>query len=122
LKGIFAIQDELTLKIMTSVLGKTVTSEEISRIYARGAKSLEAYLKWMKGGALFNRFNKEDNALAGKRFEEAIELDPQWAVPYASFSIVSALDFRFGRKPESLKKVCAGLYGTGTGVHNAKTA
>ena len=97
LKEIFAIQDEVTIKIIASVTGRTVSSEEDSRLRAKGASSLEAYLKLMEASLLFQRFNRDDNALAGKKLEEAIALDPQWAEPYARFSLVCAYDFRFNQ-------------------------
>jgi adenylate cyclase len=104
LKDIFAIQDEVTIKIMASVTGRTVSSEEDMRLRAKGASNLEAYLKLMEVSSLFQRFNRDDNALAGKKLEESIALDPQWAEPYARFSLVYAFDFRFNQNPESLKK------------------
>jgi adenylate cyclase len=104
LKDIFAIQDEVTLKILASVTGMTVSTEEAMRFSAKGASNLEAYLKAMAGGVLFWGFNRDDNALAAKKFEEAIALDPQWGQPYGVLSGVYAFDFRFTQNPESLKK------------------
>jgi adenylate cyclase len=104
LKDIFAIQDEVTLKILASVTGMTVSTGEAMRFSAKGASNLEAYLKAMEGGVLFSGFNRDDNFLAGKKFEEAIALDPHWAQPYALLSSVYAFDFRLTQNPESLKK------------------
>jgi adenylate cyclase len=104
LKDIFAIQDEVTLKILASVTGMTVSRDEAMRFSAKGASNLQAYLKAMEGGVLFSGFNRDDNALAGKKFEEAIALDTQWAPPYARLSAIYAFDFRFTQNPESLKK------------------
>ena len=103
LKEIFAIQDEVTIKIMASVTGKTVSSEEDMSLRSKGTSKLEAYLKLMEASLLFQRFNRDDNSLAGKKLKEAIALDPQWAEPYARFSLVYAFDFRFNQNPESLK-------------------
>lgn len=44
LKGIFAIQDEITKKIITAMQLK-LTIGENSRLFARGTESLEAYLR-----------------------------------------------------------------------------
>jgi adenylate cyclase len=104
LKDIFAIQDELTIRIIASVTGVTVSSEEIRRLRAKGASNLEAYLKCREGGVLLQGFNRADNAFAGKKFQEAIALDPQWASPYAGLAMVYVYDFRFNQKPESIKK------------------
>jgi adenylate cyclase len=104
LKDIFAIQDEVTIKIIASVTGRTVSSEEEIRLRVKGASNLEAFLKGMEGAALLQRLNRADNLLAGKKLEEAIALDPQWAPPYALLGNVYAFDFRFNQNPESLNK------------------
>ena len=44
LKDIFALQDEITLKILTA-LQVNLTSGEQARVWAKGTKNLEAYLK-----------------------------------------------------------------------------
>ena len=81
LKDIFAIQDEITKKIITALQAK-LTEGEQARVYARGTNKLEAYLKLLKGREQMNRFNKEGNALARQTIEQAIALDPQYAVAY----------------------------------------
>ena len=105
MKDVFAIQDEVTIKILASILGKTVMEEEYARLTAKRASNVEAYLKAVEGSALTLRFNKDDNALARKKFEEAIALDPQWAHAYSGLSYTYYFDSRFGQNPgESLKR------------------
>jgi adenylate cyclase len=104
MKDIFAIQDEVTIKIIASVTGMTVSSVEAMRWRAEGASNLEAYLKYMEGNVLLQGLNRADNAFAGKKFEEAIALDPQWAPPYAGLALVYAYGARLSQNPESLRK------------------
>jgi TolB-like protein/Flp pilus assembly protein TadD len=81
MKDVFAVQDEITKKIITALQVK-LTEGEQARVYSRGTNNLEAYLKLLKGREQMNRFNKEGNALARKTLEEVIALDPQYAVAY----------------------------------------
>jgi len=74
LKDIFALQDEITLKIL-SAIGAELTKGERARIYAKGTKNLEAYITVMKGYEHFERTGKEENLIARKLAREAIELD-----------------------------------------------
>ena len=50
-------------------------------------------------------------ALARKILEEAITLDPQWAVPYGMLSFNYTIDYRLAQDPqESLKKIYEYIY------------
>ena len=81
LKDIFALQDEITLRI-TQALQIKLTEGEQARIYGKGTDNLDAYLKWLQGQDLLIRGSKDDNALARRMFEDAIRSDPEWAQPY----------------------------------------
>jgi TolB-like protein/Flp pilus assembly protein TadD len=106
LKDIFAIQDEITKKIIMA-LQIELTEGEQARLLAKGTNNLEAYLKLLQGREHEYRMNKEDNALASELFEEAIALDPEYATPYAFLATTYLLDITFGssKSPqESLAK------------------
>jgi adenylate cyclase len=81
LKDLFALQDEITLRI-TQALQIKLTEGEQARIYGKGTDNLDAYLKWLQGQDLLIRGNKDDNALARRLFEDAIRSDPDWAQSY----------------------------------------
>jgi adenylate cyclase len=71
----------------------------------KGTKSLEAYLKTLEGTELMNALSPEDNALAHRKLEEAIALDPKYATPYAVLAYTYVMDFIRGINPEeSMKK------------------
>ena len=81
LSDIFAVQDEITKKIITAMRVK-LTEGEQARSAAKGTNNLEAYLKCLQAHEHFNRLNIESNALARKSAEEVIALDPEYAWPY----------------------------------------
>jgi adenylate cyclase len=82
LNDIFAVQDEITKKILTALQLKLTEGEEI-RVYAKGTDNLEAYLKFLQGRRQFNRYNKETNAMAKQLAKEVIALDPEYAAGYS---------------------------------------
>jgi len=75
LKDIFATQDEITMKILTATR-VTLTQGEEARMFAKGTKNLEAYLKLLQAREHHEIFTKESQALARQLAEEAIALDP----------------------------------------------
>jgi adenylate cyclase len=82
LKDIFAVQDEITKKIITAMQVKLTVGEQ-ARAAARGTKNLDAYLKCLQAANYFNhKLNPENNALAKQLAEEAIALDPNYAWAY----------------------------------------
>jgi adenylate cyclase len=104
-KEIFALQDEITMKITTALQVK-LTEGEQARMWEKGTDNLDAYLKCLQAREHFLRFNKDDNVLARKRAEEAISLDPDYAEPYARLAWTHALDARIGWS-DSLKQSLA---------------
>jgi adenylate cyclase len=95
LKDIFALQDDITKKIITAMQVKLTEGEEV-RVAAKGTNNLEAYLKYLQAHELINRINPDSNAL-GKQFaEEAIALDPEYASAYASLASAHAMDVWLG--------------------------
>jgi len=81
LDDIFAVQDEITKKIITAMQVK-LTEGEQARAVAKGTNSLDAYLKCLQAYEYFNRINPEANAIAKQLAEESISLDPEYAWAY----------------------------------------
>ena len=86
LKDILSLQDEITMKVLTAVQVK-LTLGESAHIAEKGTKSLDAYLKVMqarehKRGTM----NKERVEKAMQLLEEAIALDPEYAIAYSALS------------------------------------
>ena len=81
LRDIFAIQDEITMKIMNAIQLK-LTEGDHARVFETGTDNLEAYLKFLKGLEYYRRGGSRHNLLAKKEFDEAIALDPEYAIAY----------------------------------------
>ena len=76
LEDIFAIQDEITNKVVMELAGN-LTEGEMSRLEYQMTKNVEAFNYWIEARGLFRRFNKEDNFRARTLFEASIEIDPE---------------------------------------------
>jgi adenylate cyclase len=84
LKDIFALQDEITLKILRATMGKLLGFGDLSRV--KGTTNVKAYLKHLKARPL-NSTNEPNNRLAQQMLDESIALDPEFAMAYASLGI-----------------------------------
>ena len=109
LKDIFALQDEVTLKVLTAIRVK-LTEGELSSAhvkYFRGKQGLDCYLKIMEGNDCVERRNIKDNNLARQIAEEALAMCPEVPMAYLLMANVHSLDYWFGstRSPrESIEK------------------
>jgi adenylate cyclase len=95
LTDIFAVQDEITKKIITAMQVKLTNGEEV-RAAARATNSLEAYLKYLQAMDYIYQFNIESNDLGKKLAEEAIALDPEYAMAYRALARTHIMDAWFG--------------------------
>jgi TolB-like protein/Flp pilus assembly protein TadD len=95
LKEIFALQDEITTKIL-SELNVKLTEGEQARIYGKVTDNLEAYLKTVQATWYHNRMDKEGAVLSRQLAEKAIALDPEYAMPYIILARYHVLDVFFG--------------------------
>jgi len=83
LKDILNLQDEITLKVLTAVQVK-LTAGEAARVFEKGTKNLEAYLKVLQAREVkAGTMNKERVERAIQLLEEAIALDPEYAFAYS---------------------------------------
>jgi len=108
MKDIFAIQDEITLKV-TSVLNVKLTDGETALLLGKGTKNLEAYLKMIQARELVTRGNKEDNAQAKKLIEEVITLDPSYAMAYAMLAMSYFWDVIIVASPSPGESIARGI-------------
>ncbi|MGB6378660.1 MAG: adenylate/guanylate cyclase domain-containing protein [Syntrophobacteria bacterium] len=81
LDDIFAVQDEITIRIITAMQVK-LTEGEQARAFAKGTNNLEAYLKSLEANELVSRINPDSNALGKQLAEEAVALDPEYSWAY----------------------------------------
>jgi adenylate cyclase len=95
LKDIFALQDEIILKILTA-LQVNLTAGEQARVWAKGTKNLDAYLKLMQVRENVFRMNRESNVRARQLAEETIALDPKYAEAYSWMGATYYLEVFYG--------------------------
>jgi TolB-like protein/Flp pilus assembly protein TadD len=111
LKDIFALQDEITFKIIAALQVK-LTDGEQALIVAGRTDSFDAYARFLQGVEYAKRFNREGNLLARKMAEEAIALDPNYPRGYRLLATTHFLDMRLGltKAPKQSLARAAELY------------
>jgi len=85
LRGIFAIQDEITLAIIKAMQVE-LTKGEMADLTGRGTKNLDAYLKALQAQEQWWRMDKQGTLKAKQLALEAIAIDGQYGYPYAIVS------------------------------------
>jgi adenylate cyclase len=98
LKDLFALQDEITIKILEGVQVKLTQGGQVwsSDKYYRGKQGLDCYLKLMEATGYSERVNIENNNLARRRIEEAIAMCPENPMGYLSLGWVTYRDYTLG--------------------------
>jgi len=86
LEDIFEVQDEIATKIVTRLKENFAISDKKESIVKTPTENIEAYNIYLKGRYYWNKSNPEDILRAIKTFEEAIKLDPNFALPYCALS------------------------------------
>jgi adenylate cyclase len=94
MKDVFAIQDEITLKVMKALLQLT-GGQQLGRLGGH-TKNLQAYLKLLEGIG-YNYASKFGEAM--KLFEEALSLDPQCPETYGWLAWTQMMNVWFGPSP-----------------------
>jgi len=105
LKDIFALQDEVTRKIV-SALAVKLTEDEGNRIVRKGTDSLEAYDYTLRGMWYLSVITKEANDRAREMFEKATALDPSYALACSLLGRTYLVEWTFGwsQKLQSLEQ------------------
>ncbi len=86
LEDIFEVQDEIATKIVTRLKENFAVNEKKDNVVKAATENIEAYNLYLKGRYYWNKSNPEDIFNAIKNFEEAIRLDPDFALPYCALS------------------------------------
>jgi len=95
LKDIFAVQDEITENIVTSI-GPEFLSAEMRRAQRRDVRSLDAWDYIMRAAFHHSRYRKEDVAEAQRLLRKAIELDPFNAEGFCLLAFTHLMQVQFG--------------------------
>jgi TolB-like protein/cytochrome c-type biogenesis protein CcmH/NrfG len=105
LGDIFALQDEVTQEIV-STLAVKLTADERKSMASAPTDNVEAYDYRLRGSEYFARATKEANAQARQMYEKAIELDPGFSIAYVDlgWTYVSDWTFQWSQEPQALEK------------------
>jgi adenylate cyclase len=111
-KDIFAIQDEITMKVLTA-MRVSLSGEGVPSLRGKGTKNIDAYLKVLQAEAIFQAVNRDTQARARRLAEEAIPI-LQKAVSYSPIPLPRALSHlciacRKARRYEEAVAVCRQL-------------
>jgi adenylate cyclase len=104
LKDIFAIQDEITLKILTALQVKLQHGEQ-ARLFAKGTNNLNAYLKLLKVREYLLNQNRDDNIIARQLAQEAIALDPEFPAAHYFLAWTHIMDPIYGSTKSPRKSI-----------------
>jgi tetratricopeptide (TPR) repeat protein len=108
LKDIFALQDEIVQKIVTT-LRLQLTLQEQGWVVRKHTNNLEAYDAFLRGVECFWRDTKEAVAQARQMYEKAVALDPQYAEAYARLGLTYYREWiwRWSADPQTLERALA---------------
>jgi serine/threonine protein kinase/DNA-binding SARP family transcriptional activator len=85
LESVFAIQSDVAEKI-ANALQVELSPEEKERLEKKPTENLEAYNLYLRGRYFWNKRTEETMKKSVEYFEEALELDPNYALAYAGLA------------------------------------
>ena len=95
MEDIFAIQDDITMKIMIALQVK-LTEGEQARLMSKGTDNIEAYIKFLMAEKYLWKVSKDGIILARQKYKEAVDLDPEYARAYGGLSATYMIPLWFG--------------------------
>jgi TolB-like protein len=84
MKDVFALEDQITEKIVTALAVKLTPGEKADR---GGTENVAAYDEFLKGWEKYLRYTSDDFAKAIQHFKNAIDLDPKYGRAYAALAL-----------------------------------
>ena len=113
MKDIFEVQDEIASKI-AHALRITLSPQEQEALAKKPTDNLQAYDLYLRGKSYARRLQRQDMEFAVQMFENAVILDPNFALAYAALANVCAQNYYLhGRDPVWLDRA---MRASGTGV------
>jgi adenylate cyclase len=98
---LFALQDDITFNILVAMQVKLSEGDQ-TRIHRKSTRNMDAYIKISQGRMHVHRMNKEGNVIARQLAEEAVALDPNYAMAYWLLAKTYYMDIWLGmtKSPE----------------------
>ena len=103
LKDIFAMRDEITMKIAIVLQVKLTVGESAN--WGPETDSYEAYIKLMQSLEHFRRMTPDDNILSRQKAKEALDLDPNYSSATEMFAWTLLMDGVFGTSKTPEKSI-----------------
>ena len=94
MKELFALQDEVALDI-SRALEVELTLGEGRSAWSRGTDNLEAWAQVARAREAYLLFTKENNSTARRLLQDAVELDPHYAIAWDLLAWTHIMDARF---------------------------
>ncbi|MDP6953866.1 MAG: adenylate/guanylate cyclase domain-containing protein, partial [Alphaproteobacteria bacterium] len=104
LDDVFAVQDDITLNVV-SALQVQLTEGPHALVWRGGTKSLEAWSLFQRGREHLLRFTSDGVAEARRLFEQAVAIDPTFALALAQIGNTHRLEVRMGFSPNPEKSL-----------------
>ena len=99
MKDVFEVQDEIASKI-AQALRITLSPQEQEALATKPTDNLQAYDLYLRGKSYARRLQRQDLEFALQMFENAVVLDPKFALAYAAIANVCAQNhYNYGRDP-----------------------
>jgi serine/threonine protein kinase/Tfp pilus assembly protein PilF len=104
MKDVFELQDDLARKI-AEALRVTLTPQEQEALAARPTEDLQAYDLYLRGKSYARRLTRQDIEFALQMFENAVSLDPNFALAHAAIANACAqYHYHYERDPKWIKR------------------
>jgi non-specific serine/threonine protein kinase len=107
MEDVFEVQDEIARKI-ADALRITLSPQEEAALAAKQTENLQAYDLYLRGKSYARRFTRQDFEFALQMFENAVTLDPDFALAHAAIANVCAQTYYlYDRDPVWLERAKA---------------
>ncbi len=90
MKDVFEVQDEMARKI-AEALRVTLSPEELEALAVKPTENLQAYDLYLRGKRYARRQTRQDLEFALQMFENAVTIDPSFALAYAACANACAM-------------------------------
>ncbi len=94
MKDVFEVQDEMARKI-AEALRVTLSPQELEALADKPTENLQAYDLYLRGKRYARRQTRQDVEFALQMFENAVALDPSFALAYAACANACAMYYSF---------------------------
>ena len=92
MKDVFEVQDEMARRI-AEALRVTLSPEELEALAVKPTENLQAYDLYLRGKRYARRQTRQDLEFALQMFENAVSIDPTFALAYAASANACAMFF-----------------------------